>query len=277
MKIKLFIVLIFSTMLLFAQNAGKPVEKANNNDMVLVKGGTFQMGSEYGEDDEKPVHIVILDDFYIGKNEVTYDEYEEYCYATAMTIPEDKGKGRGKRPVVWVNWYNAIDYCNWRSEKEGLERVYSISNSKVSANWNANGYRLPTEAEWEFAARSRGSNDKWSGTSNQSDLMMYANGLSSEDGFIVSYNAPVGTFKPNDLGINDMSGNASEWCWDIWTSQYPSNQSVNPHGPENGRYRIHRGGSSVYSPNDLRCTKRFSMLPENRHDGSGFRLARNAK
>lgn len=235
------------------------------------------MGSESGEDDEKPVHIVVLDDYFIGKYEVTFDEFDTYCDATSMTKTEDEGKGRGKRPVVWVNWYRAIDYCNWLSEKEGLERVYSISNSQVTANWKANGYRLPTEAEWEFAARSRGSNDKWSGTSNQNELKEYANGLSSDDGYIVSYNAPVGTFKPNDLGIYDMSGNASEWCWDIWSSQYPSNQSVNPHGPENGRYRIHRGGSSIYIPNYLRCTKRLTMFPEDRHGGCGFRIARNAK
>jgi formylglycine-generating enzyme required for sulfatase activity len=259
----------------------------------FVQGGTFNMGSKDGSD-ETP-HEVTLSDFYIARHEVTVKEYLDFANSTNANFPEWKEKGSSyniqtgsdnyyknlgsaltndKHPIVGVSWYNAVAYCNWRSEQEGLQKVYTISGTNVSANWNANGYRLPTEAEWEFAARSRGKDEKWAGTSMESSLSNFANGSGKADGY--DYTAPVGSFQANALGLHDMSGNVWEWCND-WYGTYSTSAQTNPRGADTGSYRVHRGGSWDYKPADLRCAGRGNGTPGSRYYDIGFRLARAAR
>ena len=184
--------------------------------LVSIEGGNFNMGSYDGGDDTKPVHMVTLKSFSIGKYPVTQKEYEE-----VMGYNPSKFMGQN-RPVDYVSWYDAIEYCNKLSEKEGLTPAYTIDKSRQDYNntnnddnmkwiviWNrsANGYRLPTEAEWEYAAKGgKGSpgNFKYSGSNNINEVAWHKHnsGGTSHD---------VGTKKPNNLGLYDMSGNVDEW------------------------------------------------------------------
>jgi formylglycine-generating enzyme required for sulfatase activity len=243
-------------------------------NFVLVEGGFMRMGSDDGNNSEKPVHQVKVSNFYLAVHELTFDEYDAYCDDTGATYADDSGWGRGRRPVINVSWFDAVKYCNWRSEKDGLQKVYDISGSTVIANREANGYRLPTEAEWEFAARSRGKNEKWAGTSDANRLSEFANGSGSQDGY--NYTAPVGSFDDNDLGLFDMSGNVWELCWD-WYGTYSSGSETNPVGPGSGSYRVLRGGSWYNDPSYLRCAFRYSYGPDIRYSSGGFRLARAAR
>lgn len=125
-------------------------------NFVLVPGGSFTMGSPVGEKDRNKgevQHQVSLSSFAISKYDVTFDEYDAYCQATGASKPGDEGWGRGSRPVINVNWYDAVAYCNWRSKQERETPAYTISGTNVSCDFSAKGYRLPTEAEWEYAAK----------------------------------------------------------------------------------------------------------------------------
>ncbi len=251
-------------------------------DMVFVKGDSFMMGGNDWEShsNETPVHQVSLSDFYIGKFEVTFAEYDAFCRAIGRRQFSDHGWGRERRPAVNINWFDAIEYCNWLSEQHDYEKVYTINLETVTANWEANGFRLPTEAEWEFAARSRGQDDKWAGTSSESELMHFANYWESqendEDGF--PFTAPVKSFSGNELGLHDMSGNAWEWCWDWYDDNYykKSKGAQNPKGAKKGTVRIRRGGSWALVPASLRCANRYYCDPHLRYRVNGFRLAMSA-
>jgi formylglycine-generating enzyme required for sulfatase activity len=286
--------------------AEKPIQTDELPAMVYVQGGTFEMGSTEGDSDEKPVHTVTVSDFYIGRFEVTVEAFSEFVQATDYRTDAEKGDGSyihengnwtkkaginwrydatGKRrpsseynhPVIHVSWNDAVAYCNWLSQQHSYEPVYTIKGDQVTANWEANGYRLPTEAEWEFAARSRGGRDKWSGTSQGSELASYGNhwesGSNDKDGY--EHTAPVGSFRTNDLGLHDMSGNVWEWCWDWYDSDYYSNSSSrNPRGPSTGSNRVLRGGSWYDVPAYLRCANRYGISPDFRSYFIGFRLTR---
>lgn len=245
------------------------------NNMVFVKGGTFQMGRSNGRSNEKPTHSVTLNDFYIGAYEVTFYEFDEYCNNVGKKLLYDENNGRGKLPVIHVSWNDAIEYCNWRSKQENLTPVYSMVNNSVQANFQVNGYRLPTEAEWEYAARSRGKDEKWAGTNMEMSLSLFANSSSHPKKIdAYEFTAPVGSFLPNSLGIFDMSGNVSEWCWD-WEAKYSYNNKKNPKGPYSGTQRITRGGSHANGPSLLRCSVRRSAYPESSRFSVGFRLAKS--
>jgi formylglycine-generating enzyme required for sulfatase activity/uncharacterized caspase-like protein len=215
---------------------------------VFVEGGTFDMGDVFGDGfrDEK-VHSVTLSDYWIGKYPVTFDEYDRYCEEKGKDKPDDEGWGRGRRPVMKVTWHDAVGFAEWLSKKTG-ER-----------------YRLPTEAEWEFAARSRGKKEKWSGTSKATDLGTYA-WYSDNSGHRTH---PVGEKKPNALGLYDMSGNVWEWCWD-WYERSPKN---NPQGSSSGSRRVYRGGSWGSGAGDCRSADRGGLVPGRADYGLGFRLA----
>ncbi len=279
------------------------------DNMVFIEGGTFQMGSEdKGVEGEKPIHKVTVDDFYMGRFEVTVAEFAAFINATDYKTDTDKDGGSymwngddwekqigvnwqydaaGKlrpsmeynHPVLDISWYDAVAYCNWLSEKHLFQKVYTINGTKVTANWNANGYRLPTEAEWEFAARSRGSNHKWAGTSSEADLAAYGNydERSIKDGY--AYTAPVGSFRCNDSGLYDMSGNAWEWCWDWYGYDYykKSIDAINPRGPDSTSLRVLRGGAWYGKPTHLRCTNRYVGSPDGRYLKMGFRLSRTGR
>ena len=173
------------------------------------------------EGKDETLHSVTLSDFLIGKNELTFDEYDAFCAATGREKPKDSGWGRGRRPVVRVSWEDAVAYCNWRSKQEGLKEVYTlnISSGKLTVNWGANGYRLPTEAEWEYAAREEGKKVRFG---NGEDIAAptkinfdaSVRQRYSVEGASKKKTLSVGSFSPNILGINDMSGNVWEWCWE---------------------------------------------------------------
>ena len=257
---------------------------------VFVEGGTFQMGDHFaeGNNHELPVHTVTVSDFYMGKYEVTQAEWSQYMPAESWSSTHGVGD---TYPAYYVNWYKTIKFCNLRSMAEGLTPCYTINSSTDPAdwgavptsndatwdaaicNWSANGYRLPSEAEWEYAARGglhHGDNFRYSGCHEQSDLTNYA-WYSANSDFSTH---PVGTKLPNQLGLYDMSGNLWEWCWD-WYGSYTSDSVTNPYGPTTGSRRVSRGGGwDWYSPAVLRVAYRFDYTPYYSYADHGFRLSR---
>jgi formylglycine-generating enzyme required for sulfatase activity len=251
--------------------------------MVLVRGGTFEMGDVMNDNEyanEKPVHTVTLSDFYLATHELTFSEYDAFCTATGREKPDDSGWGRYRRPVTNISWYDAVAYCNWRSRQEGLQEVYTINDEQVSANWNADGYRLPTEAEWEYAARQRGQKVRFGDGRNTADpaRINFDGNLDptsySKEGIDRQQTVYVGSLNaPNALGLHDMSGNVWEWCWDLYGS-YPASTQTNPRGADSGSDRVGRGGSWSYVPAVVRAASRGGGSPGGSSNILGFRLAR---
>jgi len=255
--------------------------QVNNPNFVLVEGGTFQMGSNSsGEDDEKPVHSVTVKSFYISKYEVTQKEWYEVM---GVTISQQRDIAKGTSlygegdnyPMYYVNWYEAIEYCNKRSIKEGLAPVYRGSKDNIICDWNANGYRLPTEAEWEYAAKG-GTKDylitEYSGSNKVDSVAWYEKNSEKST-------HSVGTKAPNSLGIYDMSGNVWEWCWD-WLGNYLNKPQINPRGPESETERVLRGGCFQNPDHHTRSSKRSGHTPTSylgSLDTYGFRVVRNEK
>ncbi|MCK4653578.1 MAG: formylglycine-generating enzyme family protein [Candidatus Cloacimonetes bacterium] len=266
--------------------------------MIFVKGGTFQMGSNKRESDEKPVHTVTVNDFYIGKYEVTHKEYieflnskgvspngsfggKEYIDMNGEDCAVDYKKGfwflvsgkfyfKGNKyadqencPIIEVTWYGAKAYCEWK------------------------GGRLPTEAEWEYAAR--GGNKRQS--ASLSPLATLRTGLvedykysgSNNLGDVAWYNInsgmkthKVGTKQANELGIYDMSGNVWEWCndWYSYINYYKSSPMNNPKGPDSGSNRVLRGGCWLRGPSRSRVAFRGGLNPDDCYYSVGFRLVK---
>lgn len=217
-------------------------------EMIYVEGGRFQMGSnEYGN--EKPIHTVHLSPYWIGKCPVTFEEYDAYCQATGAEKPGDAGFDRGRHPVAYVSWEDAEQYCRWLSETTGKT------------------YRLPTEAEWEFAARGGGKSQgfQYAGGNDIDAVAWYGNNSDNQT-------HPVGEKKANELGLHDMSGNVWEWCSD-WYSKYPAAPQTNPTGPASeGSDRVVRGGSAWLGASYCRPSCRSRSAPSNRFGNIGFRL-----
>ncbi|MFM9950919.1 MAG: SUMF1/EgtB/PvdO family nonheme iron enzyme [Saprospiraceae bacterium] len=283
-----------------------------SDNFILIPGGTFQMGDLFdeGDSDEKPVRNVTLSDFYLSKFELTLGEFRQFISATKYETDADKGgwsyiwngsnwekkdgvnwkcdiagklrpEAENNHPVIHVSWYDAVAYCNWLSGQRGLQKVYSISGTNVAANWNANGYRLPTEAEWEYAARQGGKKVRFGNGQNTAEPKAInfdgSAGGKKDYSVVGEYRAktlPVGSLNsPNALGLHDMSGNVWEWCWD-WYGTYPSTAETNPKGPDSGSDRVIRGGSWGSDPAYVRCANRGSDSPGSRYYYLGFRLAR---
>ncbi len=242
-------------------NSGKMVVP-----LVFVQGGTFSMGSNSGGSDEKPVHQVTISSFMIGKYEVTQEQYQRVIGTNPSNFTS--GSDAGKRPVEQISWYDAVAFCNRLSEMEGLEKVYVINGTNVSADFKRNGYRLPTEAEWEYAARGgeKSKNFTYAGSNDVRQVAWYDDNSGKQP-------RVVGTMTPNELGIYDMSGNVWEWCWD-WYGSYGSGQQTDPLGASSGSDRVIRGGSWDYSAVALRSAYRSCYSPDNRFDNIGFRVAR---
>ncbi|MBI9032237.1 SUMF1/EgtB/PvdO family nonheme iron enzyme [bacterium] len=234
-------------------------------DFVLVPAGTFIMGDTrgLGSSNELPTHQVTLSSFLIGKYEVTQGIYQG---VTGTNPASNYGKG-SNYPVCYVTWYDAVQYCNARSIEEGLTPCYNTTN--WSCDFSANGYRLPTEAEWEFAARGGTSNPDYlySGSDDLNSVAWYNSNSGS-----TTHN--VGTKTPNSLGIYDMSGNVWEWCND-WYGDYSSSAQSDPVGPESGTGRVYRGGSWINITSFCRVAIRNSSSPTSSGYNIGFRLARS--
>ena len=237
--------------------------------------------NEYPE--EKPVHNVILSAFELGRYEVTFAEYDLFCEATQREKPDDEKWGRGSRPVMRVSWEDVVAYCNWLSEQHGYQPVYNIKGKDVTANWTANGYRLPTEAEWEYAARGGGKKVRFGNGKDIADPKEINFDGSKENkkpysqvGEYREKTVPVGSLNsPNALGLHDMSGNVNEWCWD-WHDEkyYAKSPTTNPRGPGNGSYRVCRGGSWSGYPQGVSAAIRYYVTPVSRYSYIGCRLAR---
>jgi len=228
--------------------------------MTYVEGGSFQMGSSSGEYLESPVHTVRVGSFNIGAYEVTQAEYE-------AIIGSNPSNWKGEQlPVDNVSWYEAVAYCNALSKREGREEAYTINGENVSCDWESNGYRLPTEAEWEYAARggveSRGY--IYAGSNTIGDVAWYSGNSGSAT-------HEVGGKAANELGLYDMGGNVWEWCWD-WITYYSSSPTVDPTGPTSGSHRVIRGGGWRDDAQAVRVTIRSNSWPSNRGSNIGFRV-----
>ena len=268
-----------------------------DDGFVYVEGGSFQMGSTAGYSDEEPVHQVTVSTFYMSRYEVTHGQYLEFLNGAGVSaagrlngnevIDMDDGDVAFSHdgtlfsfsgseyadsigcPVMEVTWYGAAEYANWLSAESGLTKVYTINGTSVTANWSANGYRLPTEAEWEYAARGGNASKGYlyAGSDNADEVGWY----SSNSGRSTH---PVGGKAPNELGLYDMSGNVYEWCWDWWNDSYSSGSQSNPRGPASGSNRVNRGGSWSNSARGLRSANRSGSSPGHGHQNLGFRLVR---
>ena len=252
-------------------------------ELVLVKGGSFQMGNTRndaeGRDDEKPVHSVKFTyDYYIGRYEVTFDEYDAYCDEPGASMPDASGWGRGDKPVINVSWEEAIEYCNWLSENELLAKAYDSKGNLLDKNGNkteditqVEGYRLPTEAEWEYAARgghkSRG-DYKYSGSNNIDAVSWYKDNSNRET-------HEVGRKSSNELGLYDMSGNVWEWCQDAYDEEfYDDSPRDDPVNLGDFYYHAVRGGSWRNSAGFSRVPYRFGYHYSDGYNYIGFRIAR---
>jgi formylglycine-generating enzyme required for sulfatase activity len=248
-----------------------------SDSFVRINGGTFMMGSPVGEierNDDEVQHQVTVSAFYMGKYEVTQKEYEEVMGTNPSRFKEPN------LPVENVSWFDAVEYCNKRSQKEGLTPAYMISgagdNRTVTWNRNANGYRLPTEAEWEYACRAGTTTSFSAGNSITTDQANYNGNRPYNNNAKGTYRektTPVGSFAPNPWGVYDMHGNVFEWCWD-WYGDYSGGAQTNPTGAVTGSYRALRGGAWSFNGQNLRSALRSYTNPSILNDAFGFRLAR---
>ena len=262
--------------LFFLSCKGTPIPET-----VFVQGGTFTMGNEETlsrgwvmGDIQK--HAVTLGDYEIGKYEVTAAEYRAFCVATGREFPRTDSISE-RHPVNRVSWHEAVEYCKWLSGVTG-------------STW-----RLPTEAEWEYAARggAKSQNFKYSGSNDLDEVTRY-----NSKGYILILNddgsttiavgrdpadVPVGRMKPNELGIYDMSGNVAEWCsdWYAW-DYYAHSPAHNPQGPDEGTAKVIRGGNwmdalpSFDQTNNCLVYHRRSVNPEYGYGSIGFRVVRES-
>ena len=310
----------------------------DSNEMAFIPGGEYWMGDHFseGNTDEFPLHFVEVDAFYIGKYEVTNGQYcdflnaafessevyisgnvvygnandEEYCNTAAgsaslidfavdffsVDTKTEGGREMSDDPMILVSWYGAAAYCNWRSEQDGYQACYNLSTWEC--DFTKRGYRLPTEAEWEYAARggqySPYGRFSWGdpNTISHSQANYKSDGSVSYDvsptaGYHPLYDdgtdprtAPLGSFPPNGYGLYDTVGNVYEWCNDWYSNTYYSsvpNPVTNPTGPVSGIYRVIRGGSYAWNANYCRTSNRYvgQLGPDHRRSDFGFRICLN--
>ena len=245
------------------QTGATPVPPVTVNDQfVLINGGTFQMGSPASEPErssDETQHSVTVSSFYMAKTEISQREYQ----AVMGTNPsETKGDNL---PVTNITWYDAIQYCNKLSEAEGLTPCYTVSGTTVTWDKSANGYRLPTEAEWEYAARANTTTPfSFGDYVHNSDANCYnaygynndasGNWVNGSDAYL-RRTVAVDQYAANAYGLYNMHGNAAEWVWD-WYDAYNTQASTNPTGPESGNAKIVRGGGWNDHPKHIRSAYR---------------------
>jgi formylglycine-generating enzyme required for sulfatase activity len=260
-------------------------------NFVRIQGGTFLMGSPPNEpereNDEGPQHQVTVSSFYMSRHEVTQGEWYELMRTTVLQQRDMNARswplpGEGDNyPMYYVSWYEAVEYCNRRSEREGLTPAYTIDKGRsdpnsisendtirwlITWNRNANGYRLPTEAEWEYACRA-GTVTPFNTGNNITIRLANCYGERT---------TTIGSFAPNPWGLYDMHGNVWEWCWD-WKGNYSGGAQSDPMGVVSGSYRVIRGGSWENGGQFLRSARRGGSTPWGGFISVGFRLVRNAQ
>ncbi len=267
---KISILLFLGFSLLFASEPVY-VEKFTGMEFVFVKGGCYEMGDSYGDGDvnERPVHEVCVKDFYISKYEVTNAQFRKFKPEHSSGKHDGISLDDDNQPVVNVSWFDAVNFAKWLSKKTGQN------------------FRLPTEAEWEYAARGGTKTSRFWGNDPE-DACLYANVAdltakkrwqtwivhNCEDNFIAS--APVGSFKPNGFGIFDMLGNVWEWVQDVYDSvAYSKHPRNNPVYEVPGEYRVMRGGCWSNGPLGVRSSHRVALTPKFGHQSLGFRLVKD--
>jgi formylglycine-generating enzyme required for sulfatase activity len=275
--------------------------------MALIPAGSFTMGncmdSSEGWSDELPLHTVYVSAFYMDKYDVTkalWDDVYNWAITNGYGFEYGALGKAADHPVQMIDWYDCVKWCNARSEKEGRVPAY-YADAELSvpyrsgrvapyANWGV-GYRLPTEAEWEKAARGGASGQRfpWGNTISWSEANYYAYPLSADPvyGYAYDMNAtegyhptfatgdepytsPVGYFAANGYGLYDMAGNMEQWCWD-WYGSYSSDLQIDPRGPASGSYHVLRSGSWYFDASLCRAAYRDYFNPTGRFDDVGFR------
>lgn len=274
-------------------------------ELVALRGGSYTMGDTVdGLKDARP-HQVGLTPFMMAKHEVTLELWDNVMLWGRNHGYPDLPAGNGKahdHPVYGISWGDAVKWCNALSEKEGLTPCYYSETTRLNVarkgmvdignehvNWGAKGYRLPTEAEWEFAARG-GLADKrfpWGNEITHEQANYHGSPLieydkSQHEGTATAlmssppYTAAIGRFQPNGFGLYDMAGNMAEWCWDFYDPSYgtPLPRLDNPHGPNRGKNCVVRGGSWRHTAADARCASRFSQPGDLTATYIGLRVVR---
>ena len=278
--------------------------------MAPVPAGSFLMGDTFAEGDigERPTHTINVSAFCMDTNLVSYALWTNiYQWATSHGYSFDNAGSRkaANHPVQTVNWYDMVKWCNARSEMEGLTPCYYTDASQATpyrsgsidlgssyVKWTANGYRLPTEAEWEKAARGGAAGHRFPWTvvdtidwsranyyTSPGTLSYDVNGPGGNNpAFIIGglpYTSPLGSFAPNGYGLYDMAGNLSEWCWDWYdAAYYSSSPGTDPLGPASGFGRVSRGGAWALNASGARCASRYGNAPANGNYDFGFRCVR---
>jgi formylglycine-generating enzyme required for sulfatase activity len=237
-------------------------------EMVLIPAGSFEMGGGRGKADEGPVHRVKLDAFLMDRTEVTQEQYEK------LGLPNPSHFKGPTRPVDMVSWAQAAAFCNARSRAEGLEPCYNEDTAEC--NFKATGYRLPTEAEWEYACRAGGTGEYPFGDPRRAgEYAWFADNAAKKT-------QSVGQKQPNAWGLYDLAGNVAEWCNDVYGKDYyKTSPSENPRGPADGDKYVLRGGAWNSTADALRSTARVGETPGMQdacfaRDAIGFRCVRKA-
>jgi formylglycine-generating enzyme required for sulfatase activity len=231
------------------------------------------MGSPASEPERRDAevqHRVTISGFYMGKYEVTQKEWTEVMGTNPSNFKGDN------LPVEMISWYEAVEYCNKRSIKEGLPVAYRGSGDVITCDFTAGGYRLPTETEWEYACRAGTTTPFNTGNNITTEQANYDGNYPYNGHAKGTYRERamrVGSFAPNSWGLYDMHGNVWEWCWD-WFGDYRTAAWIDPMGASSGSYRVLRGGSWLIDGQRLRSACRSNNTPSNRYSDLGFRLVR---
>ena len=288
---KLFAIILALALTVFlsvcaAEEAASPTDVPVPEGFLLIPGGTFDMGSPESEawrSADETQHTVTVSDFYMSAYEVTQREY-------ASAMGENPSHFPGENlPVENISWLDAVAYCNARSEQEGLTPAYTVDGTSVIWDRSANGYRLPTEAEWEYACRAGTATPFNTETSISAEEANYwgdshymiadnyfnPGTLETQPGVYRQTTVDVNSFSPNAFGLYNMHGNVGEWVWDFY-GEYDTEAQTDPTGPQSGTRRVYRGGGWNDFAKNLRSAYRAALPQENNNYNIGLRLVLNA-